>query len=1318
MRKLFYIVALLLALSALSLGQITVVNHVGRAQQSSVAINTAATSPSLIVVICGYYSSSGGSIGESGVTANTWHPLTARGGTGSPYYGYVRFYYAYAPNVGTNHVLTCTGTDYPRIEVIAATGTDLTSAVFDKETGVTNGTQPGSLTPAAAGELFITANANAADGVTTDTINSGFTVADYIHDASNGDMGTAYYVNAGSGALNPMWTYGGSTPVEMAAFKAGPLQAATPSATLGTGTYNNAVTESLTDGTSGAAICYRTDGTAPAATVAGTCDSGSTTYSGSFSVLPSTGAGVVKALATKSGMANSSVITWNYTFTVATIVASPAAGTFNSTQSVTLSTASTGALIHYRTDGTAASCSDTTYSSAIAVNASETITAIGCLTNYNNSAAFSGLYTLQLAGTPTATYGTGTYNNAVSESLTYAGAAICYRTDGTAPTAPTAGTCGPGSTTYSGAFNVPPTGGTGSVKALATKAGWSNTSVVTWTYTFNVAAVTALPAAGSFSSSQNVALSTASIGGTVHYRTSGGSAVCGDPSYSSPIAVSVTTTIAAIACQTNYNNSSAFSGLYTINIAAVPVFNPTIGIVPQTPSITTATSGAAICYTADGVTLPVGNGAGGCAVGTQLASGGTITVSNPSTIKAIASKSGYGDSPVASAAYVAAPNPIGIVGHAIAGHDSGTQVAGTYKTIGFDTRGSTLLAGSCSAYGGAGAVMQDTYSNTWVQGISITGSGYSGVTKIFYAYVPNTGTGHQFWCSQGWTAVAVLALNTTLQTSAVLDGCTASAIAAPGSLTPTTYGDIFVTAVGDAYAQATSASIDSSFTISDYTHGSQGQSSDLGMAYLVETPNTAQNPTWTLTGDSPSTAMCAFKSGPLSATAPTAVPSSGTFATPPAPVLSSITTGATIIYTTDATTPTENGSCVPTGTSAAISNGSSIPVLTRNTTVQAMACKTGLSDSGVVTLSYVLQPSTPGISPSGGIFNSPPTVALSQAESKKVCYTLDNSVPTSDGLGNCLNGITYVSPFVINSSATVKAAAVASGWTDSSVGTAAYTLTPIGLIAHALEATGSRATSPVNTVGASLIVVTCHTTFYTISGVEAIPSAGAWNPIRLHGGLSAIVNVNGTSVTSTSGDSLLGFNPGDTVDITGVANTVASVLSATSLVLSNDGGVQTGVILNFGTTAYQGYLGAFYAYGLSIGAASQTFQCLPKTSGITTIVTVWKGTLSTSDPLDQQHGSNTDFIPGSILPMQSGELFVTGFNNGNQSTTTFSVDSGFTISDSETTGASDGAQAYFVNPNSSAMNPSWAATDGAYRTTNLFSFKAAAPLSPFVTVIF
>ncbi|GAB4437869.1 MAG: hypothetical protein OHK0011_20780 [Turneriella sp.] len=78
----------------------------------------------------------------------------------------------------------------------------------------------------------------------------------------------------------------------------------------------------------------------------------------------------------------------------------------------------------------------------------------------------------------------GTYTSAqnVTLSTTTSGATICYRTDGTDPTAPTAGTCGAGSNTYSSAINITMTT---TVKALATKSGMTNSTVVSATYTID-----------------------------------------------------------------------------------------------------------------------------------------------------------------------------------------------------------------------------------------------------------------------------------------------------------------------------------------------------------------------------------------------------------------------------------------------------------------------------------------------------------------------------------------------------------------------------------------------------------------------------------------------------------------------------------------------------------------------------------------------------------------------------------------------------------------------------------------------------------------
>lgn len=90
---------------------------------------------------------------------------------------------------------------------------------------------------------------------------------------------------------------------------------------------------------------------------------------------------------------------------IAAPAASVAAGTYNATQSVTL-TASGSTSIHYTTDGTTPTCSTgTTYSSAISITLTTTIKALSCYPNSNASTVASFAYVLACA-TPTVANGT------------------------------------------------------------------------------------------------------------------------------------------------------------------------------------------------------------------------------------------------------------------------------------------------------------------------------------------------------------------------------------------------------------------------------------------------------------------------------------------------------------------------------------------------------------------------------------------------------------------------------------------------------------------------------------------------------------------------------------------------------------------------------------------------------------------------------------------------------------------------------------------------------------------------------------------------
>jgi hypothetical protein len=171
-------------------------------------------------------------------------------------------------------------------------------------------------------------------------------------------------------------------------------QVAAPSFSPGAGTYTNGTTVTITSSTSGASIRYTTDGSTPTSTTG-------TLYSGPVSISANT---TLKAIAYKLFMTDSTVTSGTYTIQVAAPSFSPGAGTYSGTQSVTITSGTSGATIRYTTDGSTPSTTvGTVYSSPVSVSASLTLKAIAYKTNLANSTITSGTYTITSGGT---TYGT------------------------------------------------------------------------------------------------------------------------------------------------------------------------------------------------------------------------------------------------------------------------------------------------------------------------------------------------------------------------------------------------------------------------------------------------------------------------------------------------------------------------------------------------------------------------------------------------------------------------------------------------------------------------------------------------------------------------------------------------------------------------------------------------------------------------------------------------------------------------------------------------------------------------------------------------
>jgi hypothetical protein len=119
---------------------------------------------------------------------------------------------------------------------------------------------------------------------------------------------------------------------------------------------------------------------------------------------------------------------------------------------------------------------------------------------------------------------------------------------------------------------------------------------------------TFLPAPGIYTSAQSVSLADTTTGAVIHYTLNGSTPTANSAVFTpgTPIAVTSTTTINAIAVAAGYSNSADAAGTYTINLpsAATPTFSPLPGsyTTAQSISLSDLTPDAAIYYTTNGTT--------------------------------------------------------------------------------------------------------------------------------------------------------------------------------------------------------------------------------------------------------------------------------------------------------------------------------------------------------------------------------------------------------------------------------------------------------------------------------------------------------------------------------------------------------------------------------------------------------------------------------------------------------------------------------------------------------------------------------------------
>ena len=501
-------------------------------------------------------------------------------------------------------------------------------------------------------------------------------------------------------------------------------------------------------------------------------------------------------------------------------------------------------------------------------------------------------------------------------------------------------------------------------------------SVVAWGLlgggtTPSAATPTFSPGGATYTAPQSVTLADSTAAAKIYYTTNGTTPTTASTLYAGPITVSSSETIQAIAVASGVTNSPVGSATYTIQqssgTTASPTFSPAAGTYTGTQSVTLkdATGGATIYYTTNGATPTT----------SSTVYSGAISVSATETLEAIAVASGQSASAVATAAYTINT-----------GGSSGGTAPVSYPN-GFTSATGFTLDGGATVTGGAlqltdggnneaRAIWYSTPLNiqqfttdftfqitppgpnstdgmTFAiqnQGLTAHGGiggalGYQGVkpsVAVKFDTFNNAGEGVN---STGFytngAAPTVPAIDLTPSGVNLHSGDVMHAhLAYDGATLTLTLTDTVTNAVFTA-SQAINipSTVGSNTAFVGFTGGTGG---------TVSTQNIL---TWTYTPTSSGSSVA-----PPSPTAtPTFSPAAGTYTGTQSVTLKDATSGATLYYTTNGSTPT---------TSSAVYSG---PIsVSTNETLEAIAVASGQSASAVATAAYTINTSGGSTGTGGG----------------------------------------------------------------------------------------------------------------------------------------------------------------------------------------------------------------------------------------------------------------------------------------------------------------------------------------------------------------
>ena len=207
------------------------------------------------------------------------------------------------------------------------------------------------------------------------------------------------------------------------------LQPETPTFSAGSGTYSNALSVTIACATAGVTLRYTTDGSEPTES--------STPFTGS--ALSVTGPVTLRAKAWRSGWQTSATASATYTMKVGTPALSPPGGSVTTAVTVAVTSVTSGAILHYTTNGQEPTEFDPVVTSgSVVLDRSATLKVKGWRADWLRSDTGSGTFGVSLgtAASPSIIPSGGSFTTAQTVKITTAttGAIIRYTLDGSEPT--------------------------------------------------------------------------------------------------------------------------------------------------------------------------------------------------------------------------------------------------------------------------------------------------------------------------------------------------------------------------------------------------------------------------------------------------------------------------------------------------------------------------------------------------------------------------------------------------------------------------------------------------------------------------------------------------------------------------------------------------------------------------------------------------------------------------------------------------------------------------------------------------------------------